>query len=233
MSSQSVGCIKYMNDMVAIAKLPPEEWSAKFATARQQFGELPMIAATLAPATDKIAQAVQRSHGQQRCAIVALACERFRKKNDRWPNSLDELKAAGMLAAIPTDPYVGGPLKLNRTSDGLLIYVVGQDLKDDGGICDRANPMKTGHRPGLRSSGTWPSEGSLPRRPSPPRTIRAIRRPRNPPLHRVQMTGIRIASNEPRNTYQETTLVAVGPRADLVYGRWNRGLCCVRQKQPE
>jgi hypothetical protein len=144
MASQSIACIRYMNDMVAIAKLPPEEWSSKFAIARQQINDFPMLVRLLAPAMDKVGQAVQRSHAYQRCAIVAIACERFRKKNDRWPEGLDELKTAGLLKSILTDPYVGGPLKFKRTSDGIFIYTTGSDLIDDGGICDRANQTKTG-----------------------------------------------------------------------------------------
>jgi hypothetical protein len=63
---------------------------------------------------------VQSGHAIQRCAIIALAAERFRKKNNRWPNSLAELKSAGLLTEIPTDPFVGGNLKMKRTDDGLI-----------------------------------------------------------------------------------------------------------------
>ena len=35
MTSQAIGCINYMNEMIEIAKLPPEEWSPKFAAARR------------------------------------------------------------------------------------------------------------------------------------------------------------------------------------------------------
>jgi competence protein ComGC len=133
-----------MNDMIEVAKLPPEQWDAKFAILRQQVPNLPVLARLLAPAMDKIAQAVQRSHAQQRCAIVALAAERFRKKNNRWPESLDELKAAGLIKEIPTDPFVGGPLKWKRTEDGVLVYAVGPDLTDNDGTIDRTNPVKAG-----------------------------------------------------------------------------------------
>jgi hypothetical protein len=144
LATQTVGCIRFMNDMVEVAKLPPEQWETKFAPLRQQMPNLPALAKLLAPAMDKIAQAVQRSHAQQRCAIVALAAERFRRKNSRWPDSLDEIKTAGLISEIPTDPYIGGPLKWKRTTDSVIVYTVGLDLTDNGGTIDRANAVKPG-----------------------------------------------------------------------------------------
>ena len=35
---------------------------------------------------------------------------------------------------MPRDPYDGGPMKLKPTDDGLVIYSVGPDMSDDGGI---------------------------------------------------------------------------------------------------
>lgn len=163
LSSQTVGCIRYMNGVVDIARQPPEEWTAKFAAIRQNANDLPVLAKLLAPATDKVAQAVQRSHAHQRCALVAIACERFRKKHDRWPNSLDELKTAGFLKAIPNDPYVGGPLKFKRTAEGLLIYTTGLDSIDDGGKFDRQNPTGAGTDFGF---GLWDADKR--RQPPPP-----------------------------------------------------------------
>jgi hypothetical protein len=144
MATQTAGCMRLMNDMVEVAKLPPEQWEAKFVVLRQQMPSLPVLAKLLAPAMDKIAQAVQRSYAQQRCAIIGLAAERFRRKNNRWPESLDELKTAGLIKEIPTDPFVGSPLKWKQTQDGIIAYSVGPDLTDNDGSIDRANPVKAG-----------------------------------------------------------------------------------------
>ena len=142
MASQTAACIRFMTEMVEVAKKPPEQWTAAFATLNQQVPNLPTLARLLVPAMDKVAQAVQRSYAQERCAIVMLAAERFRKKNNHWPDSLEELKTSGLLAEVPTDPYVGGPLKWKRTDDGVTVYAVGPDQTDDGGKIDRTNPIK-------------------------------------------------------------------------------------------
>jgi hypothetical protein len=37
------------------------------------------------------------------------------------------------LKEIPVDPYDGAPLRMRRLDDGLVIYSVGPDGKDNGG----------------------------------------------------------------------------------------------------
>jgi hypothetical protein len=72
------------------------------------------------------------------CTLTALAAERYRLANNRWPTSLDEL-CPRFLAEIPLDPYDGKPLRLAARDDGIVIYTIGPDGKDDGGkIINRA-----------------------------------------------------------------------------------------------
>jgi hypothetical protein len=72
-------------------------------------------------------------HARLRCAIAALAADRFRRNQGRWPGALDELVTAGLLSAVPLDPFDGQPLRLKRTAGGLILYSVGKDGQDDGG----------------------------------------------------------------------------------------------------
>jgi hypothetical protein len=73
-----------------------------------------------------------RGHAQLRCAAAMLAAERFRIAHDRWPNSTAEL-ASPFLKQPPIDPYLGGPLGLRKTVDGIIIYSKGPDCRDDDG----------------------------------------------------------------------------------------------------
>src|SRR5947209_2276381 len=102
------------------------------------------------PALEKGQAATLRSHAQMRCAIAALAAERYRRQADRWPDSLDALVASGSLPAVPADPFADGPLKLKRLPDGLVIYSVGPDRTDDGGVIDRKDPARKGADPGFQ-----------------------------------------------------------------------------------
>jgi hypothetical protein len=67
-----------------------------------------------------------------RAAVVALAAEHFRQVRGRWPTNLDEL-VPEFLTAVPRDPQDLRPLRLARLADGIAIYSIGPDGKDDGG----------------------------------------------------------------------------------------------------
>jgi hypothetical protein len=84
-----------------------------------------------------------------RTAIAALAAERFRLDHGTWPDSLDQL-VPNYLAAVPNDPFIAGPIKLRKLSDGLFIYSVGYDGKDDGGKIDPKLRMRDGADLGFR-----------------------------------------------------------------------------------
>ncbi len=86
---------------------------------------------------------------QIRTAIAALAAERYRIDQGRWPQSLEEL-VPRYIAAVPGDPFVNAPIKLLRLPDGLFIYSVGFDGKDDGGKIDPKMRVRDGADTGFR-----------------------------------------------------------------------------------
>lgn len=143
-ATQTAAGIQHLNELVEVAKQPPETWTAQFASQATKANSLPVLARMLASSLARYGEAVQRGHAIQRAVIAAIAAERFRKKNSRWPSSLDELKSAGLLKEIPTDPFVGGNLKMKRTDDGLIFYSVGKDLTDNGGKVDWDRPAVSG-----------------------------------------------------------------------------------------
>jgi hypothetical protein len=67
-----------------------------------------------------------------RAAVVAIAAEHFRQARGRWPTKLDEL-VPEFLTAVTRDPQDLRPLRLARLADGIAIYSIGPDGKDDGG----------------------------------------------------------------------------------------------------
>ncbi|HUU22151.1 MAG TPA: hypothetical protein VM389_06400 [Phycisphaerae bacterium] len=62
-------------------------------------------------------------------SAAALAVEQYRLQNGRWPEKL-----ADVPGPVPSDLFAGDPLKYVRTDDGCMIYSVGKNLTDDGGI---------------------------------------------------------------------------------------------------
>ena len=69
----------------------------------------------------------------QRLALAALAVESFRNETGRPPESLEEL-APKFFKEVPEDPFTGLELKYRRTERGYVIYSVGPDRADNGGL---------------------------------------------------------------------------------------------------
>lgn len=64
--------------------------------------------------------------------LALVACERYRIRHGRWPESLQAL-VPEFLDKVPTDPYDGQPLRYRRLPDGAIVYSVGPNRKDEGG----------------------------------------------------------------------------------------------------
>jgi hypothetical protein len=80
--------------------------------------------------------ALLQAQAAREVMIVAIAAERFRLKNARWPSELHELVPT-FLAEVPKDPCSpGNELRWKVTPTGRLVYSVGLDGKDDGGTCE-------------------------------------------------------------------------------------------------
>jgi hypothetical protein len=142
-----------MNQYVEAAKLPPEkqppvmnQLEQKVRKARARFD---IVTALLIPAISKVSNVYIRNLGSLRCATVALALERFRRDHGRWPDTLDAL-VPNYLSAVPNDPQDGKPLRFKHRPDGVIVYWIGPDGKDDGGKLNRRNPWTPGTDQGFQ-----------------------------------------------------------------------------------
>ena len=143
-ASQHAAILEYCNQAVEIAKLPVEEqFSRLTAFNSEKVGELPLHPASPTPRSS-LRNGVARSvtmvvmefdlmaQMRLRCALAAVAAERFRLAHGRWPKSLDEL-VPQWLDQVPTDVFNGQPIRMNRLGDGIVIYSVGKNGVDEGG----------------------------------------------------------------------------------------------------
>lgn len=83
-----------------------------------------------------------RAHQMQlRSTIAAIAAERYRQKHGKWPGSMENLKpfAAEDLLVDPAD---GQLLRLRHAENGLIVYSIGLDGKDDGGDIEPGRTLK-------------------------------------------------------------------------------------------
>lgn len=93
---------------------------------------------SISPALDKILRARMKMIARIRCAQIALAAERFRRANQRWPSSQTEL-AGKYLPAILFDPFDDQPIRYKLLPDGVVIYSIAglrpyDDADDDGDV---------------------------------------------------------------------------------------------------
>jgi hypothetical protein len=125
--------LRWLNDFVDAAKLPPWERRKRLEELERRLKEeAPFLARELLPSQWKPAEADQRESARLRCALVALAAERYRKAKGEWPVKLADLEARE-LDQVPLDPYDGQPLRYGRLADGVAIYSLGPDGEDHGG----------------------------------------------------------------------------------------------------
>lgn len=82
-------------------------------------------------------------------ALIACAIERFRLAHGEYPESLDAL-VPQFMDTIPRDVIGGGPLHYHRAAQGgFVLYSVGWNRQDDGGV--RGQPF-----PGAGGDWVWP-----------------------------------------------------------------------------
>jgi hypothetical protein len=65
-------------------------------------------------------------------AQIALALIIYKSAHGAYPDSLATLEAAGF--KLPKDPFGGQPFKYRRDGVGFIVYSIGSDMKDDGGL---------------------------------------------------------------------------------------------------
>jgi hypothetical protein len=142
---------------VEIARHEPEEQAGELRRLEEEIeqeagaahggdGELIRL---LMPALGKVASAFRRDRAILRGAVVGLALERYRLEKRRWPKELTEL-VPDYLTAVPRDPFDGQPMRYKPLPDGVIVYSVGPDGRDDGGALNRRNTVAPGTDLGFR-----------------------------------------------------------------------------------
>jgi hypothetical protein len=150
--------LRWLNEAVEVAKLPPREREPRQKQLHQRFNaDAPVLARLLMHVVRQASDAEGRSLALTRCAIAAVAVERYRLEHGYWPRALADLEGK-QLAKVPLDPYDGQPLRyrpppllgFSRSPKNIVIYSIGPDGEDNGGKLDRAFPTQPGIDIGFR-----------------------------------------------------------------------------------
>lgn len=126
---------RFMKDIQAMAGRPyheaAKEWQAFDQAGRIHRGGI--WTALIVPAVNKCAQAAAEGDAVRHLSQLAIALTAYRAKNGKYPDHLDSL-VPEFLPRIPEDPFDGQPIRMKRDGADLVLYSIGRDLKDDGGI---------------------------------------------------------------------------------------------------
>ncbi len=85
------------------------------------------------PSLDRSVTLWERALANDRLTLAAAALAVHRAETGEFPKKLAELTPK-LLEQVPADPFTGEPLIYRRTEDGYVLYSVGPDLEDDGGV---------------------------------------------------------------------------------------------------
>lgn len=87
----------------------------------------------LLPALNRVSIIGYRNKTDAEATLGLIAILRHKENIGKFPENLDELVEAGLLEALPTDPFSDKPFVYKRTDDGFTLYSFGENLIDDGG----------------------------------------------------------------------------------------------------
>lgn len=108
-----------------------------------------IVTSAMLPGLATSFDATARGLARRDALLAAIAAERHRLKTGSFPAKLADL-VPGFLPAIPTDSFDGQPLRMIASEGEIVIYSVGDDGQDDGGVENSAasTPDASGHIPG-------------------------------------------------------------------------------------
>jgi len=128
--------VDIMNGCIAASQAPPGnlgEYAAEFDKRIPKLPRWCFFSRMLLPALSAALNKDIRDAAQLRCAATAAAVERYRLAHGDLPSQLADV-APEFIPEIPADPFTGTPLLYKLAEDSCVVYSVGQDGKDDGGV---------------------------------------------------------------------------------------------------
>jgi len=131
--------IDYMSRVVEAQRLPYARGVAEIESANKECEDLPfyqVFAKMLIPVFSRaIHKRAQATANIGLCRVV-LALKAYKYERGAYPDSLDQLQQT-LDWELPEDPFSGTEFIYQRHGEGFILYSIGQDLEDDGGMPER------------------------------------------------------------------------------------------------
>ncbi len=117
----------------------------QFQTARPPIPEDP-FSQMIFPALPRVMEAVARQESQLQGSLLAVALRLYRIENGQYPDNQDVLVPT-YLDELPVDPFINKPFHYEKVGDDFLLYSVGRNAVDDGGLDDHFQGDEIIHQP--------------------------------------------------------------------------------------
>jgi len=86
------------------------------------------------PAVERIIEYSYRNKADVQATLSIIAILRYKQDTGVYPEHLEQLTAEAYLKELPMDPYSDKPLVYKKTGDSFVLYSMGRDFDDDGGV---------------------------------------------------------------------------------------------------
>jgi hypothetical protein len=91
-----------------------------------------MMTKMITPVFSRAAWSREKTAANLGDARIALALVIYKSQHGAYPDSLAQLEQAGF--RLPADPFGGKPFKYRREGAGFIVYSIGSDIEDQGGL---------------------------------------------------------------------------------------------------
>ncbi len=86
------------------------------------------------PSVAKINELSYRNKTEGEALVTVIVLLRYKRDKDNYPENLEQLIVDGYLKELPMDPYSDKPLIYKKTKNDFMLYSVGRNFTDDGGV---------------------------------------------------------------------------------------------------
>jgi len=88
------------------------------------------------PALSKFHSIFYENKALESAFVTTLAIFCYKQTCHTFPENLETLISEGYINSLPQDPYSDTPLIYRKTEDSFILYSIGKDFEDNGGIHD-------------------------------------------------------------------------------------------------
>jgi hypothetical protein len=137
--------LREMTKAIEASRMPSWKALRKFKLIEMRLGSLspeeaPLSAQLFSPVCATHVRGVRLTACRD-AAVIGLSCELYKSRHGKYPDKLGRL-APEFLDKLPPDPFTGRPFVYRRKGEGdgagFIVYSVGDNLKDDGGVEKRS-----------------------------------------------------------------------------------------------